>query len=59
MLLVPRNRALSDVAALRKGNMLLVNTFVERSRTSRLLNLLRLLKPAKENLAKIYNRMTS
>lgn len=42
MLLDLRNRVVSDVAALTKGNMLLLNLFEDKSRISNFLNLLRL-----------------
>lgn len=43
MELLRKNRVVSDVAASRKGKMLLSNTFKEKSRTSKFLNFLRLL----------------
>lgn len=43
MLLDLRNRVVSDLAALRKGNMLLLNLFEVKSRISRFVNFLKLL----------------
>ena len=43
MLLDLRNRFVSVVAALRKGNMLLLNLFEDKSKIFRFLNFLKLL----------------
>lgn len=43
MLLDLRNRVLSDAAAFRKGNMLLLNLFEEKSKIFKFVNLLKLL----------------